>query len=297
MERLALIDIGSNSIRMTCYKIKSATDYTEINRVREFVQLAKNMTPSGAINAQAFNLGVTVLKEFKDIIVKRKTDIVIATATEAVRQASNQAEFLQAVKDATGIQIRVLSGQEESRYDAIGLVHTNDIKDFMFLDTGGGSFELGNVVDQQLVDAQSLPYGAIKIYDQFVKNDKLNSKAQKEILDLFSSKITIGQKNIHKLIIIGGIHRAFFKVIDVTQDEWASATDVLKDIRTIQSNTLAANKNLKRMPERRAPFMPAGLMPLRFALQTYNIKKVECSRQGLRDGILFEHLDQLKKEG
>lgn len=299
MAKLALIDIGSNSIRMVLYQIDNQYQAQEITRYRHFVQLAKDMTAAGAINKPNFAAGIQTLQQFHQIIIEQQVTKVIATATEAIRKASNQSEFLQAAQAQAHIQIQVLTGQQEAYYDALAIQTHLNLTNFLFLDTGGGSFEWGWRSSQGL-QAASWPYGAVKLYDELHKPQQLSLTLIDQLQQyLFKYMRKIQPSDRLNLVVIGGVHNTLFTVMQQAADQWLPVEQVGSWVKLIEHNSLTQNLKLENMEMQRAPFMAAGLLPLSTVLNYFSIAQVCFSKVGLRNGILWEYLQQaaLKEEG
>ncbi|UQS84056.1 Ppx/GppA phosphatase family protein [Bombilactobacillus thymidiniphilus] len=295
MTKLALIDIGSNSIRMAIYQIEQQ-QVKEFQRYREFVQLAKNMTTDGCINADNFQAGIAVLVRFRTIIQQMNVTNLKAIATEAVRQAKNQRDFLVAAQNKAAIKINVLTGQQEAYYDYLAIKKVVSKRDFLFLDTGGGSFELCVVHNRQLKQAGCWPYGAVKLYDKLSQPNCLSRQAKSELTNLLRHCWhEINGSNISDLVVIGGVHRSLFEVMQLPFNTWQESLPILRWIERIQHNNLAANSALSNMEFSRAPFMPVGLMPLKNIIEHFAIQRVLFCPYALRDGVLAEFMHQRNK--
>lgn len=298
MAKLALIDIGSNSIRMVLYQIDNQYQAQEITRYRHFVQLAKDMTTAGAINQLNFAAGIQTLQQFHQIIIEQRVTKVIATATEAIRKASNQSEFLQAAQVQAQIKIQVLTGQQEAYYDALAIQTHLNLSDFLFLDTGGGSFEWGWRSSRGL-KAASWPYGAVKLYDELHKPQQLSLTLIEQLQQyLFKYMRKIQPSDRLNLVVIGGVHNTLFTVMQQATDHWLPVEQVDSWVKLIEHNSLTQNLKLENMEMQRAPFMAVGLLPLSTVLNYFSIAQVCFSKVGLRNGILWEYLQQaaLKEE-
>lgn len=298
MAKLALIDIGSNSIRMVLYQIDNQYQAREITRYRHFVQLAKDMTAAGAINQLNFAAGIQTLQQFHQIIIEQQVTKVIATATEAIRKASNQSEFLQAAQVQAQIKIQVLTGQQEAYYDALAIQTHLNLSDFLFLDTGGGSFEWGWRSSRGL-QAASWPYGAVKLYDELHKPQQLSLTLIEQLQQyLFKYMRKIQPSDRLNLVVIGGVHNTLFTVMQQATDHWLPVEQVDSWVKLIEHNSLTQNLKLENMEMQRAPFMAVGLLPLSTVLNYFSIAQICFSKVGLRNGILWEYLQQaaLKEE-
>ena len=298
MAKLALIDIGSNSIRMVLYQIDNQYQAQEITRYRHFVQLAKDMTAAGAINQLNFAAGIQTLQQFHQIIIEQQVTKVIATATEAIRKASNQSEFLQAAQVQAQINIQVLTGQQEAYYDSLAIQTHLNLSDFLFLDTGGGSFEWGWRSSRGL-KAASWPYGAVKLYDELHKPQQLSLTLIEQLQQyLFKYMRKIQPSDRLNLVVIGGVHNTLFTVMQQATDHWLPVEQVDSWVKLIEHNSLTQNLKLENMEMQRAPFMAVGLLPLSTVLNYFSIAQICFSKVGLRNGILWEYLQQaaLKEE-
>ncbi|WP_181189532.1 Ppx/GppA phosphatase family protein [Bombilactobacillus bombi] len=294
MTKVALIDIGSNSIRMVLYQIDAQRQYHELERYRHFVQLAKDMTAAGEINTANFQSGIAALRQFQQIINQQQVDQVIATATEAIRQAKNKQDFIQAAWQQAQIKIRVLSGKQEAAYDALAIQTDLQLQNFLFLDTGGGSFEMGAVGQQELLQAGSWPFGAVKLYDSLHAPTQLSSTQIKKVQQHLQQGLQqINSHNMRRLVVIGGVHRTLFTIMDQPAAHWLSAAKVNSWVQLIQQNSLAQNLTLEHMETQRAPFMPAGLLPLKTIIDYFAVQQICFSKAGLRNGILQEYLEQI----
>ncbi|UQS82299.1 hypothetical protein MOO45_00985 [Bombilactobacillus folatiphilus] len=291
MTKIALIDVGSNSIRMAIYQIQNQQIIAEGQRYREFVQLAKGMTSDGCINDANFDAGVQALKQFRQVIDQNQVDQVIATATEAIRRANNQKAFLAAVQAQAQIKIQVLSGYQEAYFDSLAIQKAFPTDDFLFLDMGGGSFELGAVINQRLVKADSWSYGAVTLYDLLRQPDCLSRHQQQQLQKLLQPCWSeFKGLTASKLVVIGGVHQVLFEVMQLKANCWQPAQTITRWVERVQHNNLAANSALANMEFVRAPFMPAGLMPLREILTQFAIQQVSFCSYALRDGILADLL-------
>ena len=117
MKKIGIIDIGSNSIRLVIVQINKDNSFRVIDEIKESVRLGKDMTVDGELNPSRIDNAVYTLAFFKRLCIIQNITEILAVATEAVRKASNQIEFLNRVKLELSIEIRVLTGIEEAYYD------------------------------------------------------------------------------------------------------------------------------------------------------------------------------------
>ena len=117
MKKIAIIDIGSNSIRLVIVQINKDNSFRIVDEIKRSVRLGKDMTSKGELNSSRIDNAISTLAFFKRLCFIQDISEILAVATEAVRKATNQIEFLNRVKSELSIDIRVLTGIEEAYYD------------------------------------------------------------------------------------------------------------------------------------------------------------------------------------
>ncbi|MFJ6942797.1 MAG: exopolyphosphatase, partial [Limosilactobacillus mucosae] len=167
MENLAIVDLGSNSARMAVTEISPDGKFREIKRVKENTRLSEGMGHEKILQPEAMERTIQAIKHFKRQYQGLPNLQVQAIATAAVRQAKNRQEFLQRVKQETGLTVRVLSGYKEAYYDYLGVVRTLKLNHCLILDVGGASCELVLVQHRKARDLISLPIGAVNLSEQY----------------------------------------------------------------------------------------------------------------------------------
>ena len=164
MSYLAVIDLGSNSTRMVVEELQADGTFVELKRRKLDTRLAEGMDQNaGELTEAAMTRVVEALIEFRDDYMAYEGVSVVGIATAAVREATNQADFLDRVYRAVGVEIRVLTGDQEAYYDYLGAVSALDISDAWLLDTGGASVELVGIEERMAANFISLPFGAVNL--------------------------------------------------------------------------------------------------------------------------------------
>ena len=163
--RFALIDLGSNSARMTIAEINGNTATTLLKR-REMTRLRQGMEEDMRLKERPMERTLQALRAFATE-AKEQNAVILAAATAAVRSAANGREFCDRVLAETGIQLHVISGQKEAELDFLGIMQTlPEIENGLIVDTGGGSTELILFENRTLQEKISLPLGAASLYEQ-----------------------------------------------------------------------------------------------------------------------------------
>lgn len=302
MNKIALIDIGTNSVRMIVLK-EDDTDsiyaYKHMNttRIGEGVDRTKNLSEEGMTRT------IDALKTYSDLARTEDVNQILAIATSAVRDSENRDVFLGNVKRDTGISVDVISGQEEARLGFLGVtkgVEASGIVDdgdyILVIDIGGGSTELilgkGGVIEYSV----SLDIGAVRMSDKFVESDPMNLTDQDRMADYIRTEIKkviqdIKEYNIKAIIGIGGtITTAGSIALDMEEYDRKRIHNYfvpLENIHQINRNLLKLSieerKKVKGLQPTRADIIPAGFMILQLLL--LNLEK---------DGIIISEYDNLE---
>src|SRR5438034_3603902 len=173
MLKLALLDIGSNSIHMILTEILPDLSYKILDRIKDVPRLGEETFQTGQFSPDAISKGIEVARTFTTLARNRGFTRVEAVATSAVREAANGGDLIEAIEQQTGIRVRVVTGLEEARLIYLGVRHSMDFGDtnVLIVDVGGGSVELIVGNRHKLLHAASLKLGAIRLNDLYLKKD------------------------------------------------------------------------------------------------------------------------------
>src|SRR5471032_1051185 len=154
----AVIDVGSNSVRLVIYRLDGRAIWTVYNE-KALAGLGRDLPSTGRLSPEGVEVALTAIRRFRALLDGWRAEDVTAAATAAVREAADGPAFLKRVREETGLQVRVLSGEEEARYAALGVVAGQPDAQGVVGDLGGSSLELvrPNGVGPQ--DGATLPLG------------------------------------------------------------------------------------------------------------------------------------------
>jgi len=200
----AIIDIGSNSIRLVVFGPAREVLYND----KVLAGLGRGVVATGRIDREARALALSTLKRYAALLALIKPSQLRVVATAAVREAENGSEFLAAVK-ALGLPVELLSGEDEARGSAWGvLAHFPDARGVV-ADLGGGSLELARVGDHAVHECVSFPLGVLRVAAIRAEGRGLLRKAVKKALaPLDWTRQVAGQE----LFLVGGAWRALAKI-------------------------------------------------------------------------------------
>jgi exopolyphosphatase / guanosine-5'-triphosphate,3'-diphosphate pyrophosphatase len=172
MPTFAAVDIGSNSVRLKIARLHRGRLHA-LHEDREVTRLGERVFSSGYLTPESMADTVKVLRRFHRATQQVVTDSVRVVATSAMRDARNSQAFIEWVRSATGWRVEIISGVEEARLIHLGLVSGARVDQFptLMLDLGGGSCELTVSQAGRIRDAVSLPLGAVRLTNEFLRHD------------------------------------------------------------------------------------------------------------------------------
>lgn len=303
--KAAIIDLGSNSIRMDIVDIDEKTGkYEYIKRSRIMARLSEGMNINGCLQPEAVQRTVDALNEFKKIIDENGVEDVMAVATAAVREAGNRDEFLRRVADETGINIRVIRGEQEAEYDFLGAISTLDIEDCVIVDTGGGSTEIVLVSEGEPLARTSIPVGAVNMTDRFLFRGE-TPEALRALSDYVNSCLDkihwIDDAEFMPIVTMGG---SMFNLAVVERGEpninrerlhgYEMSGEAVKETyeRILEMSEL--EREDEGIEQGRADTIPAGVAPVIELIDRIGAEQVIVSSAGLKEGILAEFIEKIK---
>lgn len=303
--RLAIIDLGTNSLRFDVHEVKSNGTVQLLLRRKMMIRLGQGVFTQGKIERPAYERALSALlscqENIKDLNVKK----VVAFATSALREAKNSSEFLSKIQRATGIRIRVISGQEEARLIAKGILLREKVpadKVFALIDIGGGSTEITIVRRRKIVSSTSLPLGTARLQQVFLKKvPPLPSRVielRGYIQQMLQTKVT--QENWPQpALIIGssGTVRALAKIINKKPSKSFSVSELTTLVAQMSLMNLSRLLTIPRLEAKRVDMILSGSLLLEELAKGLACKKIRATEYSLRDGVLSEELSMLKKVG
>ncbi|MCX7841549.1 MAG: Ppx/GppA family phosphatase [Clostridia bacterium] len=308
-KKIGIIDLGSNSVRLVIFEIRSNGSFKLVDDISDTVRLSENMINGNCLNDFAMRKAIKTIKLFKklcsDSNIPPKSIIPVATA--AVRKAENRDYFLKHLKASTGLSFRLLSGDEEALYVYNAVIHTLDLTEGIIVDIGGGSTEIIKFKDKSIINYTSIPIGAVVATEEFLEKDSippekleaLEGFIKGELLKLDwlageSSKLVIGLggtvRNLAK------IHRRMVNYpLEMTHNYQMPITDLIAIYSNLKTLDLEARKKVRGISAKRADIIVGGLAILKVLACFAGAERMIVSGNGLREGVLFEYLAQGKR--
>ena len=292
----AIVDIGSNSVRLVVYDQLGRAPLPRFNE-KSLCRLGDGLAETGAIASENFRRTIGATRRFRAIADAMGVARLDATATEAIRRASNGQEFVAAIAAESGLQVRVLSGAEEARYAALGVVSGFFRPIGTVGDMGGGSLEVSEAIDDRVGDRWvSLPLGALPVEAMLADGVAAAKRRVDEILRANLSP-ALGRPVFYP---VGGGWRALAKAhmesvnapVRVVHGYALDAAEARAFAKSISRMTPERLAETPAVSERRARTLPAAALVLDRVLKRLAPERVVFSALGLREGLLYSHLSK-----
>lgn len=301
MEKYAIIDLGSNSVRLNIYHVKSDGSYYLLESVKEKVRLSEGMEVDNRIKDEPLIRTIQTLKLFQSLIGAHKIDALYPLATAAVRNSNNQEAVLKRIEGETGLSFRVLTGVEEAEYDYLGVINTIALTDFVLVDIGGASTEIVLVENRSAKKAISIPYGSVNLTEKFIKRSgfKAGMKQGEAFLETVLSELKwLKKAKGLPLVGLGGAVRTFAKIdrnangypIYSVHNYCMAADEVYGVFKRVMSFEPSNIEQLPGVGKKRADILQGGLLPLKVIFDQLQSEALYISENGLREGRFFEQL-------
>lgn len=295
---VAVVDIGSNSVRLVVYDGLRRSP-TPIFNEKILCGLGKGIAITGMLDAAGVVRAIAGLKRFRTLTKQIGCHDVFAVATAAAREADNGEAFIDEAEKALGSGIHVLTGKEEARYAALGVIAGVPEADGVVGDLGGGSLELINVQGGKLFDGVTLPLGPLRLIDMSGDNMVRARKLVDEYLG--DVKVLEALKN-RSFYAVGGTWRNLARVqlshagypLHVLHQYTMSRQQAKSIAGLVSGMSSSALKDVKDVSKARSNTMPFGSMVLERLIEAGKPKDIVCSVYGVREGYLYAKLPRKK---
>lgn len=316
MSKLAVIDIGTNSIHMVLAEILPDASFKTLDRFKDMTRLGNGVFATRRLSDEAMSRALDVLKTLVTLARNKGFERIIAVATSAVREAQNGGDFVSLIMEQTGLRVKVISGTEEARLIFLGVKHSIALPDgpVLVVDIGGGSVELALGNQEGLIHGKSLKLGAIRLAEQCLSKTPPSESMMRDLEQVVLTNLreALGFfkiKKFHSLIATSGMAGNIGEVTHLRQTgrplpQLNLATISLKDIRSLEAE-LARSSVKARLaipgldPKRIDTLLPATVV-LRCLSELSGLHAITLCDKAIREGVIYDfivrHREKLKAE-
>lgn len=300
MQRIAIIDIGSNSARLVVSHIYKNGAYNMVYNQKEALRLSQKVDGQNMLTEEAFTSTIDTLKSFAHMCKIYQADKIIAVATAAIRNAANGKELIARAAQETDIRLHIISGKKEAYISYLGVINTLDVKNGIIFDLGGGSTELILFKNRKILESVSIPLGAVNTTSMFnIRNEmppEVFTKLSTFIMDCLAKYPWLKQKNL-PLIGVGGTARTVAKIIQRAKKYPATKIHnyayPLQTFRSffnkLRTTNLEQRKKISGLSSERSDIILAGSSIISCLLEATGAKKLITSGCGLREGLFYDY--------
>lgn len=283
--KLAAIDIGSNAARLLISEAspnsQGRMDFTKVNLIRVPLRLGLDVFTEGAISEKRADHLLKTIKAYKLLLEVYEVKYLKACATSAMRDASNSSEILQDVRQHTGIDIKVISGQEEASYLYESHIAENldKTRSYMYIDVGGGSTEVTLFSNNSLRYKESFNIGTIRLMQNQVRDDQWQY-----MKDAIKARLR-GLNNVTAIGSGGNINKIFS--LSKRKEGKPLTLEVLKDYyKEFNSFTVEERIHLYNLREDRADVIVPALQIYINIMRWADAEEIFVPKIGLADGLI-----------
>ncbi|MEM6461914.1 MAG: exopolyphosphatase [Pseudomonadota bacterium] len=296
---VSVVDIGSNSVRLVIYEGLNRSPTVLFNE-KIMCGLGRGLAATGLLDPEGVQRALRAIRRFRALSQQAQATGLHAIATAAAREAGNGSDFIREAESILEQPIRVLSGREEARYSALGVIGSFYAPDGIVGDLGGGSLELVDIVGTEIGEGITLPIGGLRLFE--TSGESTGKAKQITRTELAKAKLLKNGKN-RTFYAIGGTWRNLAKLhMDITEyplnitHGYALETDVALDfLQGVEKGVNGKAKAMRTVSRNRRSLLPFGAVALAEILKSMKAEKVCFSALGVREGFLYSLLSEDEK--
>ena len=295
--RQAIIDIGSNSMRLTVYETNGNT-FKILFKEKAMTSLA-GYVADGILTAEGIERAYSDLLTFRETLEALNITNVAVFATASLRNVRNTDEAVSAIKAATGYSVEVLTGEEEAFFGFTGAMQDVSVSSGAFVDIGGASTEVVTFENNHVIDEISFPVGSLRLYKDCVKNIMPGEGSVKRIQKVLaaeideSSQFTFDERT--PLVCVGGTARTVLKLAKKLYRLPSGCRSIQPEqLYEICAKFCKGDKGITQLllkvePERIHTMVP-GVIILEHICRKFNASEIVICKYGVREGYLCQRI-------
>ncbi|OYX34697.1 MAG: exopolyphosphatase [Caulobacterales bacterium 32-69-10] len=294
----AVIDVGSNSVRLVLYRVEGRAIWTVFNE-KVLAGLGRDLPQTGRLSDHGVQIALAALRRFRAVLDGVRPDEIFTAATAAVRDARDGADFVARVLAETGLKIRIIAGQEEARLSALGVAAGQPGADGVVGDLGGSSLELIRLSRGKPGAGITLPLGpfALGAPDHF-DPDRVRAEVARRL-----SKVARDYKG-GCFYAVGGAWRNIALLnmslvrypLRIVHQYEMTPRDALEAVRFVAGQSRSSLERIDGVSRKRAETLPFAALVMEGLIERLELQRVVISAFGLREGQIFEALPALTRK-
>lgn len=294
--RTAIIDLGTNSVRFDVYQFNPTGKIDRLHREKIMVRLGEGLFLKGKLSQEATQRTLHTLLKFKEVAQKLHVHRILAFGTSALRDAKDSDSFLKLVFQKCSIQLRIISGIEEAKLIALGILSNEPLKlkRFALVDIGGGSTEISLCQSKKIAYSSSFQLGTARLQQVFLKQSPPSAEKLLQLREFIRNTLILKMEEEHwpKVDLIVGssgtvraLSKIFKKIYHTPLIERGRLHKLNEKMQTLTPDELLL---IPGMEPKRTDMIIAGSILLEESMHALGAKQVRATEYSLRDGILEE---------
>jgi exopolyphosphatase/guanosine-5'-triphosphate,3'-diphosphate pyrophosphatase len=293
---IAVVDVGSNSVRLLVARELSAVAFEVVDEQRFDARLGEGQD-GGDLTRAGLERGLRALRIMSEVAASHAPAVTLAVGTEALRRAPNAADFLERARAESGLSVGVLSAREEAFASFLGVINSSRITTGHVLDLGGGSLELTSVDNRTFEGSQSHPLGAIYATERYFRADPPSPKDVRALRKAVRQQIE-GGSHQGELYGVGGAIRNLARMVRIRRRYPLRRIHGLaitrREMSRLANDLVRASNDARRrvpgMSSVRADLLPAAAVVVDETMELLGAGTITVAGQGLREGLVWQEI-------
>lgn len=306
--RVAFIDIGTNTILCLIAELRSDGSFDVLDDLAEITRLGQGVQRTGSIGPQGEERSRKTLRRYLERCQVLKVQEIRSVGTSALRDAQNSAEVRARFKEQLGLDVRVISGDEEAAYSFLAVQKGLPLegRELLVIDVGGGSTELIRGNQAGVSQAISIDIGSVRLTEQFLHSDPVRKEEYEKLMVAIEKELAslpeqwLKDSSILSLVGIAGTFTTLSavekKLVSYTHAEVHGSPLTLREVQRqvalFESKTIAERKAIPGVEPNRADVIFAGACLIERMMTLFDSERVIVSDHGVRYGLLHEWLGE-----
>lgn len=304
MDRIGVIQIGSNSIRFMLTEVEDSGYFRVIDELSSSIKLCSDLIDNDVISEEKIELIISTLKSYKSLCNVSGAKKIIAVASSSLNDAKNKEYIFNKINSELNIDAKLLSSYEEIYYTYLGIVNSMYFKNALLVDITGNSTNLAHLCNGKIINSYTIPLGSVNttykyhLQDRIVKEDLDNALIEiNKYLETFSKLIGIKYEAI---IGVGGTVRCLARIdrrrkkypLSITHQYVTSDYDIHDIFNIVKSKNLVQRRRLDGMSPKRPDIIVGGATLFQSIINFFSVEKIIVSGRGLKEGLMFEYIQK-----
>lgn len=302
MDRIGVIDIGSNSVRLTLAEVENSGYFKIIDELKEHIRLGSDLFACSVLDEEKIKLTISSIKAFKSMCISCGASKIILIGAESIRQVDQRINLKEIIKKELGLDLRILSNEEEIHYNFLGVKNSLYINNSLLLDINGNNTHICWLKDNDIYKEVTLPFGYVTLTSMFQLSDMIgyenNTNCVKYIEEHLEEIDWLKGTKFDSVIGVGGSFRNLGKMdrrrkrypIDIVHNYVLYDYDMDEMFHLLKSKNLRQRKKIEGLSPARADVIVASTDLIKEVLNFTGTNEVIICGRGLREGLIYEYI-------